>query len=249
MLKYEYMKHASGNLRIVFIVIATVFICTAILLLSFASLGGMSVSNIISGLCSHLYPYDNENMFFIGKINGINTNVYFYALITIASIIVLFLIGQRAKINDKIKMPSTSHVVFLVSIVVFLLAAAIQLSNQVTRFHSEIKDFSGKTVSEKYIYMFGLAYKFPVFCHKHLPGKHKGQFITSYDVNKDPGMSIRNALAYQLYPIDTMVATERPVDCYVIFGKNNLKASLPEDVKEIYYYDDFNALALKKELD
>lgn len=156
---------------------------------------------------------------------------------------------KKSWAKTKKELPSHPRPLLIVTIIVFFLTTGIQTVYQIKRFTTEIKTFSGKTLSEKNSSLFGLPYKFAVFCREHFPGKYRGKLITDLNLMDPEGMTLHTRLYYHLYPINITVKTDGPIDCYVIFEKKSARDAVPKKVKAVYNFDPSNILAIKEELE
>lgn len=179
--------------------------------------------------------YENYNIIKAPEIYNINAYKYIYIIIVVSAVIALLL-----------KKP---HAIFPVAIIVFFITTGIQTIYQIKYFSTEFKTFSGKTLSEKNSHIFGLPYKFAVFCREHLSGEHRGELITDLDIMEPYGMTLHTRLYYHLYPINIAVKTDKPIDCYVIFEKKSAWDAIPKKNKAAYIFDQSNILAIKEELE
>lgn len=242
------MGHHKNNSEVI-ISIVVVCICTAILLLWLATVQKIPLSTLIQNVCTNFYPAANMNIFMVKKICNINAYIYIYFLSALSAVIAIFFKHLWAKTKEKKESPSHSHTVFLVALIVFFITVGIQTVDQIKGLSQEVKIFSGKTLSQKNSIIFDTPYYFAMYCRALFPEGHRGKFITDLDITRDPAMTLHERLCYHLYPINIKVPTGQPIDCYIIFHKKDPTAALTEDFKKLYFFDQFNVLALKEEPD
>lgn len=229
--------------------IIIVCICSASLLFWLTVYQKISLPVLIQNLSNNFFLFSNENLTVVLKINYINVYVYIYFFLVAAIILAVFVKKIWGRVNNKTAFLSVHHTVFLIAIIVFLFTASLETINHIKFFSSEFKFFSRKTLSEKNTVIFGLPYKFAMFCRELSPGKSRGNLITDLDIDKDPGLTLHRRLSYHLYPINIRIPTEQATDCYIAFQKKDFIKAIPKDFNKLYVFDQFNALAVKTELE
>lgn len=216
-------------------IILIVFLSSAALLLWLANAEKVSLPVLLSSICNGFSSFSNENIFIAGKINNTNIFIYIYLIAIFSSLLALFLA----------KSPN-SRIIFISCLVVFFLVSGAQLVFQIKTFSGEIRAYSGKTLAEKNSSLFGLPYNFAEFCRNRLPGSHRGKVISDLDPKENVGMMLHERLTYHLYPINIAIPTGEPIECCVIFQKENPEAAIPKEFDRRYIFNQFNILAVKE---
>ncbi|MDB4349595.1 hypothetical protein OAA99_01420 [Omnitrophica bacterium] len=239
------------DIFVVIRVIVIVCIFSAALLIWLASAEKISLPALLSRISTKLYSFRNENIFVVNGVRNRYVFVYAYFIIIASSIVAFFMkdfLGgsHNKKKKDKALPVPLPHTAFIVGLIVFFLTAGLQLAYQINHFSGEIRTYSGKTESEKNSQIFGLPYEFAKFCNTHLPGSHRGEYISSFSREEARGLMLRYRVGYHIYPINISISTDQPVDAYVVFQKEDPHSAIPDDFKTRYNFDRFSTLAVKK---
>lgn len=230
----------------------------ACLLLFFwaAFAGGVPFSKFLPSITARLYPFRNENMFMPIALRGLNLSVYAYILIVVSAVISYFLRSPHGDKPSKGKKRIISaqeegrpvpfsRIAFVSGIVVFLVAAALQLIYQANYLSREVKTYSGKTESERNALFFGHTYDFTEFCRQRLPGLHRAEYITDLDPKSGKGLMVKYWISYHILPINVSISTDEPIDAYVVFQKEDPAGSVPEAFGRHHIYASKELLAVR----
>ena len=179
----------------------------------------------------------HHNSFSIGLLAGraINTWIYLMLLLSVA-----FALGVN---YFRGKSEKTSTIISFVLGIYFFHWVLFQTIGQFSFFTKESNAVSLQEINpiQKQISQFAQ------FCQQLIPGEHRARLITGLDLSKDPGMIMRNALAYYLYPIDIRkIRKKDPVDYLIIFAKKDARKNVPENYIILGEYDSSNILAVKR---
>ncbi len=200
--------------------------------------------------------YSDINNCTLFLLNNQNFNIYIYLIII--SIIIGFKILDRIPFLQKYysnPLPFANHSL-KVSIGMFIFLLGLQWIGHFKYFSQAFDSLAGKVIEEKYSQTYRELYDFSVFCHRHLPGKHLGLFVTDMDIeHSEVAFYKQIVLGYFLYPI-----TIKPIpgqdsyqhdnpaipDALIIFAKSNPTKAIPKDFEYLASFDQHSLIGIRK---
>ena len=166
----------------------------------------------------------------------------------VSTFLVFFLFKKAlANMNPSITFLSFADIAFKMSVIVFLIGLGLQTVNQIKFLPREFQKYHGTLYHERLPSRFRKPYQFAMLCHRYFPGQHTGEFITDFDLTKDPDMVTHRILAYYLYPVIDIRDRRAPLyDCVVIFKKKQPRAYVPEGFEVLFEFDQESLLAVRR---
>jgi len=188
-------------------------------------------------------PHINEMKPLI--VGGRPLYTYYYSIVLISFILAVTL--KRLPSIPLFKLRSPQSLLVTSGFFALVLSLGLQSFTYVNAFTKEYRGLRGKSLHERQLILnYGKVYQFARHARLLLKDHPSAQLITDMDITTDPGMYIRNFLAYHLYPVDMRNIRGEPVDNLIIFRKKNALQSVPEDFEILEQIDEENIIAVKK---
>jgi len=216
--------------------------------LFFAFYSGLPLGDAFSVILHNLFPDPATNGFY-----GENFHVYltlYSSMILMLGIssLVEFISHKLHKADKNDKRNYYAHDSFRLLVIFFAIIVFIQFVQHAKYFTDLDKHFSGKTLEEKQVSMFGFPYVFAMNCREHLDGSHTGKLVTDMDIRRATEMTIHRRLAYYLYPISIKHPKEgEQPDCLVFFNKKDAINHIPKGFTIQYKFDDNNIMTVRRD--
>lgn len=169
---------------------------------------------------THFYIFMNQNLFVALKAGGRSMFAYIYpAVLTAMAVSLLLRVFWGRK--KSASLPSFSEITVTVALAAFFTVFAVQTANQAAGLSRDYTRFNNMSETKKLTALRGLSYVFSGFCQERLPGRHKAELVSDFDLTRSDS---RDAFAYgnliyNLYPIDVGGITDQETDCFVVFSK------------------------------
>lgn len=176
-------------------------------------------------------------------VHGINLNFYFYALVWIGTFLLrsFQILVKKTRLSFKKAIPSLT--ISQIALGVFILFPIIQVINQTNGLSEDWDKYWGKSIQQKYSFLYPYDYGFAEFALQNLSGQCTGSLVTDFDPNKnlEPYM-----LRYFLYPrINLIYGNESKKDCLIVFRKKDPLNSVPPNYRITAEFGQYSLLAVK----
>jgi len=226
--------------------LGVVIIVSFIFLWILSVLLALPISKVALVLFTNLFVH-HANEVFSKHIGPFPFKLYIYSSILISSSAVYFITIIFPSIKTKCN-KSFIRLLRTVTMVMMVMVICLQTTNVYHKFVDKSRSYFNSNKRPFLPSGYYNSYHFARFCQAHLPGKHKGKFITDLNINKEPAMLIHRVLAYYIYPIDIRdIHKTSQVDCLIIFESKNPYAHVPHDFVVKAVFDDHSLLAVRKE--
>ena len=160
---------------------------------------------------------------------------YFYILFLIMLILAGCIYSFEKILFKKKNFTQFQRILTCIGLINVVFLAGLQQIDRQASLRHEMETYGGKSLEERYEYIFLKIYHNAMETKKHLHHRHQGQLITDWDISQDPGMYMQRALAYHLYPkVSLRFDNGTPQDCIIIFSKKDPLKYIPDDYKIIY---------------
>ena len=189
------------------------------------------------------YYQPNYNLFSIFEVDGINIHLLIFLLILLFTLTFefsksLIRTGKKQSIENK------NFSLLKVSFIFFVLLVGFQSWCQNEYWRTILTGYGKKSEVQKKILLFQDSYRFVKFGLEKLPaGEYRGRLMTDLDISQtlEP-----YTIKYFFFPrVDMFIGEKVPVDCLIVYEKNNPHLVVPKDYTIIGNYNAKGLVALK----
>ncbi|OGX08551.1 MAG: hypothetical protein A2Z88_06505 [Omnitrophica WOR_2 bacterium GWA2_47_8] len=205
-----------------------------------------SITLVCFSLLAIMMPFDPRTLF-----TNYKAQDYFFLgqgiLNSLLCVIVLKFILIKSDFPP-IKMP-LNRAILMIAFITFFMYLPIRAMYSNRKFIKAYEILAHKDPYEKKVFLYEDTFLFANFCKGLTQGEHRALFLTDLDISASSPMYHHRILAYYLYPeLDIRIDQTSPIDYLVIFYKKNPLLAVPEDFRIVGQFNEFCALAVRKNM-